>query len=70
MVNYKVTVFNGSPINAVTTNDVFIKLVGTDGEIEPNKLNAPISFTSTQVSQKYLSKNITLLLNFLNDIGI
>ncbi|KAI4832932.1 hypothetical protein KUCAC02_015868, partial [Chaenocephalus aceratus] len=50
MVNYKVTVFNGSPINAVTTNDVFIKLVGTDGEIEPNKLNAPISFTSTQVA--------------------
>ncbi|XP_033947567.1 polyunsaturated fatty acid lipoxygenase ALOX8-like [Pseudochaenichthys georgianus] len=50
MVNYKVTVFNGSPINAVTTNDIFIKLVGTDGEIEPNKLNAPISFTSTQVA--------------------
>ncbi|KAJ4944664.1 hypothetical protein JOQ06_013207 [Pogonophryne albipinna] len=50
MVNYKVTVFNGSPINAVTTNDVFIKLVGTDGEIEPNKLNAPISFTRTQVA--------------------
>ncbi|KAK5926146.1 hypothetical protein CgunFtcFv8_021741 [Champsocephalus gunnari] len=50
MENYKVTVFNGSPINAVTTNDVFIKLVGTDGEIEPNKLNRPFSFTSTQVA--------------------
>ncbi|XP_068606631.1 arachidonate 12-lipoxygenase, 12R-type-like [Brachionichthys hirsutus] len=32
MVNYKVTVFTGNLLNATTFNNVFIKLVGTEGE--------------------------------------
>uniref|UniRef100_A0A3B4FUG8 Arachidonate 15-lipoxygenase B-like n=1 Tax=Pundamilia nyererei TaxID=303518 RepID=A0A3B4FUG8_9CICH len=32
MVQYKVTVFTGDRLNSTTLNNVFIKLVGTDGE--------------------------------------
>ncbi|KAE8300256.1 Hydroperoxide isomerase ALOXE3 [Larimichthys crocea] len=38
MVDYKVTVFTTEQISAGTFNNVFIKLVGTDGESESEKL--------------------------------
>nr|XP_040016746.1 polyunsaturated fatty acid lipoxygenase ALOX15B-like [Gasterosteus aculeatus aculeatus] len=39
MVNYKVTVFTTDVPNAATLNNVFIKLVGTDGESGRTELN-------------------------------
>ncbi|XP_027138934.1 hydroperoxide isomerase ALOXE3 [Larimichthys crocea] len=38
MVDYKVTVFTGTRVTATTLNSVFIKLVGTDGESDSEKL--------------------------------
>ncbi|XP_039634347.1 arachidonate 12-lipoxygenase, 12R-type-like isoform X2 [Perca fluviatilis] len=41
MVNYEVTVSTGKLVGAATFNDVFIKLVGTDGESERVKRTLP-----------------------------
>ncbi|KAF1378127.1 hypothetical protein PFLUV_G00186870 [Perca fluviatilis] len=45
MVNYEVTVSTGNLACATTFNDVFVKLVGTDGESKRTWIKGTISFT-------------------------
>lgn len=40
MAEYKVTVFTADRISATTLNNIFIKLVGTDGESERKHLTS------------------------------
>ena len=62
MVNYEVTVSTGKLVGAATFNDVFIKLVGTDGESERVKRTLPP--TSGTVSLKYPSLRLNVLHDF------
>uniref|UniRef100_A0AAX7SIQ7 Lipoxygenase domain-containing protein n=1 Tax=Astatotilapia calliptera TaxID=8154 RepID=A0AAX7SIQ7_ASTCA len=58
MVQYKVTVFTGDCLNSTTLNNVFIKLVGTDGESDRTwlmGLKGATSFVIGAVSLKYVS---------------
>ncbi|XP_063740867.1 arachidonate 12-lipoxygenase, 12R-type-like isoform X2 [Eleginops maclovinus] len=53
MVSYKVTVSTAIPAYATTLNNVFIKLVGTDGESDRSwlcNLSGPLAFTAGKVS--------------------
>ena len=61
MVDYEVTVFTGSLNRATTHNDVYIKLVGTDGESHRTLLidyKVPVAFIKGAVSLKYPSLNV------------
>ncbi len=57
MVDYEVTVFTGDRAYANTFNNVFIKLVGTDGKMSERKwlfsVKGVLSFTRGAVSLKY-----------------
>ncbi|XP_033986165.1 hydroperoxide isomerase ALOXE3-like isoform X2 [Trematomus bernacchii] len=53
MVDYKVTVSTGTPVNATTINHIHIKLVGTDGESDRTRLSCitgPLAFIAGKVS--------------------
>ncbi|KAL3066525.1 hypothetical protein OYC64_016474 [Pagothenia borchgrevinki] len=53
MVNYKVTVSTSGPLNGTTMNNIFIKLVGTDGESDRTWLcnfTGPLAFIAGQAS--------------------
>lgn len=55
MVKYEVTVFTTDVADAVTFNDVFIKLVGTDGESDRiwlDRYKGALSFVRGAVSLK------------------
>ena len=63
MVDYKVTVSTGTPVNATTTNHIHIKLVGTDGESDRTRLSCitgPLAFMAGKVSQTYSTYLISL----------
>ncbi|XP_044045068.1 polyunsaturated fatty acid lipoxygenase ALOX15B-like isoform X2 [Siniperca chuatsi] len=63
MANYKVTVSTGNLIGATTFNNVFIKLVGTDGESEHKKLRSfkgASSFTRGTVSSFTVSCPVSI----------
>lgn len=58
MVDYKVTITTANLAGATTFNNVFIKLVGTDGESEHKwlvSLKGAASFTRGAVSLIYTS---------------
>lgn len=58
MVKYEVTISTASLVAATTFNNVFIKLVGTDGESERKwlaDLKGALSFVRGAVSLKYPS---------------
>ncbi|XP_074549342.1 polyunsaturated fatty acid lipoxygenase ALOX15B-like [Halichoeres trimaculatus] len=53
MVNYEVTVYTGNLLHSTTLNNVYIKLVGTDGESHHTWLidiNGPFNFTTGAVA--------------------
>uniref|UniRef100_A0A3Q1IQY7 Uncharacterized protein n=1 Tax=Anabas testudineus TaxID=64144 RepID=A0A3Q1IQY7_ANATE len=53
MMNYKVTVYTGDLVGATTLNNVYIKLVGTDGESQRQwlvGLKWPVAFIGGEVS--------------------
>ena len=61
MVNYEVTVFTGSLDHATTYNDVYIKLMGTDGESCRTQLRdykGSSAFARGAVSLKYPPLNV------------
>lgn len=56
MVTYKVTVTTATRVHATTLNNIYIKLVGTDGESEREwliSLKGAASFTIGAVSLEY-----------------
>ncbi|KAI4833476.1 hypothetical protein KUCAC02_016374 [Chaenocephalus aceratus] len=56
MVNYKVTVSTSGPLNSTTINNIFIKLVGTDGESDRTWLynfTGPLAFSAGQVTSSF-----------------
>lgn len=58
MVTYEVTVFTGNMVTATTFNNVFVKLVGTDGESDHTWLlgfKGAASFYKGAVSLDYLA---------------
>ena len=61
MVNYEVTLSTGDLAYASTFNNVFIKLVGTDGESERTWLKGALQFTKGTVSLKYPSLRLNVL---------
>ncbi|XP_035850116.1 polyunsaturated fatty acid lipoxygenase ALOX15B-like [Sander lucioperca] len=61
MVNYEVTVSTGNLAFAATFNNVFIKLVGTDGESKRTWLKGALQFTDGTVSLKYPSLHLNVL---------
>uniref|UniRef100_A0A671X1F7 Lipoxygenase domain-containing protein n=1 Tax=Sparus aurata TaxID=8175 RepID=A0A671X1F7_SPAAU len=63
MVDYKVTVFTGSLDHATTYNDVYIKLVGTDGESHRTRLidyKGPLAFIRGAVSNFTVSCSVSI----------
>lgn len=58
MVHYEVTIFTGNRAFATTINNVYIKLVGTDGESCCTWAEGPLSFIKGAVSLKYPSLNV------------
>lgn len=58
MVRYEVTVFTADVALATTFNSVFIKLVGTDGESERQRLlsfKGPVAFIRAAVRHSIIS---------------
>ncbi|XP_036955734.1 polyunsaturated fatty acid lipoxygenase ALOX15B-like isoform X2 [Acanthopagrus latus] len=63
MVDYEVTVFTGSLDHATTYNDVYIKLVGTDGESHRTRLidyKGPLAFIKGAVSSFTVSCSVSI----------
>ena len=70
MVDYKVTVFTGSLDHATTFNNVYIKLVGTDGESDRTLLRdykQPLAFIKGAVSLKYPCLNVQQASSTISD---
>ncbi|XP_034744052.1 arachidonate 15-lipoxygenase B-like isoform X2 [Etheostoma cragini] len=60
MANYEVTLFTGNLAGASTFNNIFIKLVGTDGESEREWLMGASSFTRGAVSSFTVSCPVSI----------
>ena len=70
MVDYEVTVFTGSLDQAATYSDVYIKLVGTDGESHRTQLidhKGSLAFIKRAVSLKYPSLNLQQASSSISD---
>uniref|UniRef100_A0A671X3Q8 Arachidonate lipoxygenase 3 n=1 Tax=Sparus aurata TaxID=8175 RepID=A0A671X3Q8_SPAAU len=63
MVDYEVTIFTGNRAYATTINNVFVKLVGTDGESDRTWAKGPLSYRFTVSCPKSIGKLVLIELD-------